>query len=60
VLGHSFDYELLKQASDLRVAELLKGLDELLERQLIREQTGAKQAEFEFSHHKSRNLQRRS
>jgi predicted ATPase len=56
VIGRNFDDELLRQASQLEIEEILDGLDELLQRQLIRERPEGQQATYEFSHHKIREV----
>jgi predicted ATPase len=54
VMSRRFSYDLVEQVSDYEADELLDGLDELLNRQLLRELPEAEQAAYEFTHHKIR------
>ncbi|MEZ4866945.1 MAG: ABC transporter substrate-binding protein [Caldilineaceae bacterium] len=53
VIGRSFTYDVLMQAGSMAEAEVVDSLDELLERQIIREQT---MAVYDFSHDRIREV----
>ncbi|MDQ6825646.1 MAG: AAA family ATPase [Candidatus Eremiobacteraeota bacterium] len=51
VIGRGFDLELLREMLEWREADLLCGLDELLDHQLIREASSHQRFDYAFSHH---------
>ena len=50
VIGRSFSFDLLREASDLPVQNLLDGLDELMARQLIYERFEVDRSGYDFTH----------
>src|SRR5215217_5554297 len=64
VLERSFDFETLVSVADLGEAESLRGLDELIERHLLREEAGGREVEmpldptptYTFTHEKIRQV----
>src|SRR5699024_2420344 len=50
----AFDIEVLRRATDLNEESLVKALDELWRRSIIREQHGAAGARYDFSHDRLR------
>ncbi len=53
VIGRSFTYDVLMQASAMAEEEVVDSLDELLNRQIIREQSGES---YDFSHDRIRDV----
>jgi DNA-binding SARP family transcriptional activator/tetratricopeptide (TPR) repeat protein len=51
IVGNAFDVEVVSQVSGWSEAEVLDGLDELLDHQLIREGAGRTRADYLFNHH---------
>jgi DNA-binding SARP family transcriptional activator len=54
-VGRDFSFALLQRASDMSEAELVRGLDELWQHRIIREQPGSTTA-YAFSHDKLREV----
>jgi DNA-binding SARP family transcriptional activator len=54
VIGRSFDVDTLRVASGRSEEETVSGLEELLATGLVREQAGAAEPVYDFSHHKLR------
>jgi DNA-binding SARP family transcriptional activator len=51
VAGEAFSVELIREVAQLPNRELLDGIDELLDRHLIRETTGRARYDYAFTHH---------
>jgi len=51
VVGPAFDVEIVREVSGWPEAQVLDGLEELLDRHLIREAGGRGRADYAFSHH---------
>jgi DNA-binding SARP family transcriptional activator len=56
IIGRSFSFPLLAAASPVSEAEVVGSLDELWQRQIVREQTAAGEETYDFSHDQIRQV----
>jgi predicted ATPase len=56
VIGYRYTFNVLKELTDLKEAELIDALDNLMEADIVQEVTGAKEEEFTFDNKLTRSV----